>query len=346
MDTTYKVGIIGCGRISGAHAAAYKSNPGYNLVAAADVKPEAARTLADKYGIPAVYTDYREMLASEKLDVVSICTWAGLHAEVTVTAAESGMRGILCEKPMAPSLAEAERMMQACAANGVKLAVGHQHRFDPAWVKGRELIAAGAIGTPLLVSARASDGLLNNGTHYLDGIRYVLGDPKAQWVMAQVERKTDRYERGEPIEDRLIGLVAFSNGTRALIEVDTPQVPSEEALPVLLLSGTKGTMSLSWTGYRLLDARGEQVAEFTGDVSSHQRQAVEFLRWLDGEIADYRCSAAQAYETVAIMMAMYESVRVQGVVMLPLTATESPLELMIASGRLPVEKPGKYDIRA
>ncbi len=345
MKKIYRAGLIGCGRIAGAHVNGYRSSDRYELVAVADIKREAAEGVCERFDIPTHYLDYREMLEREDLDVVSIATWAGSHAEITVPVAAAGVKGILCEKPMAPSLGEASAMIEVCAENGVKLAIGHQHRFDPSWVEARNLVAAGAIGRPTLATIHVSDGLLNNGTHYIDGIRFILGDPEAEWAMAQVERKTDRYERGEPIEDRLVGLAAFAQGTRALVDVDLPAVEGEPASPYTF-HGTDGRIELDRQGLRLLNADGWQEMDFPQPVPSHSLQAQEFARWMDGEIEDYRGSAERAYQTVAVMMGFYQSVRSKGVVTFPLTIKESPLKLLIEAGELPVEQVGKYDIRA
>lgn len=344
MAKTYRVGIIGCGRIAGAHVNGYRSCDSFQVVAAADVKPEAAEALCQKFDIPASYRDYAEMLERENLDVISVATWPGTHAEITVAAAKAGVAGILCEKPMAPSLGEAAAMVEACDEYGVKLAIGHQHRFDPAWNRAKELIADGAIGQPLLALCRVTDGLLNNGTHYVDGVRYILGDPLPQWAMGQLERRTDRYERGEPIEDRLLGVVALAGGAQALVEVD---MPAAEAPPwPYTFLGTEGRIELERERLTLINASGKRQLALTAEASSHVAQAQEFLRWLDADIEDYRGSGDKAYQAVAIMMGMYESVRRQGVVTFPLAVKESPLKLMLEAGRLPVEQVGRYDIRA
>src|SRR5262249_52211397 len=140
-----------------------------------------------------------------------------------VAAAEAGARGILCEKPMARSLAEADTMLAACDAYGAKLAIGHHHRFVSHNTAARRLIAEGAIRQPTPPPPASGGGLLNNGTHMIDRMRYLLGDPEAIWVIGQVERRTDRWERAQPIEDCCVGLVAFAGGARGLIESDLPE---------------------------------------------------------------------------------------------------------------------------
>jgi predicted dehydrogenase len=342
----YKTVMVGAGRIASAHVKALRESGRYELMAVADIREEAARALAEQHDVPRSFGDYRAMLSETRPDVVVIATWPGLHAEMTAVAAEMGARGILCEKPMAPSLLEAKAMLDSCEANGVKLAIGHQHRFDPPLVKARELIASGAVGAPLLVYVRASDGLLNNGTHYIDGVRYILGDPATDWVMAQVERRTDRYERGEPIEDRASALIGFAGGARLVVESDLPKIAGEQAPRPFVVEGTEGAIHAGWSDLRAFSREGLQELQFPRLVSPHVSQAAELARWLDGSVGDYRGSGDKAYETVALMMGIYESVAARGAVRFPLEAAASPLKRLIASGYLPVEVPGKYDIRA
>src|SRR5262249_34546230 len=153
------------------------------------------------FSLPRTYADAAEMLREESLDLVSVCLWHPLHAEYTILAAEHGPRAILCEKPMATCLREADAMIAACDRSGVKLAIGHQRRFNRSWTQARALLADDAIGDVSLVTVETGEGLLNCGTHVVDAVRYLLGDPAAEWVMGAVERRTDRWERSVRIED-------------------------------------------------------------------------------------------------------------------------------------------------
>ena len=137
------------------HAKAYNENPRTTLVAAMDINKESAAKLSQEYSIPAVYTDYKELLEKEDLDIVSIVTWQGVRAEITIAAAESGVKGILGEKPMAACLGEADDMIEACEKHDAKLAIGHQGRFSPKNVEIRRLIQDGAIGATDLAARHA-----------------------------------------------------------------------------------------------------------------------------------------------------------------------------------------------
>ena len=172
MNQTYRVGIIGCGGMGKSHASAYTQKPAIKLVAAMDIRPESAKKLAAEFSIPAVYTDYKEMLTKEDLDLVSISTWQGVRAEITVAAANAGVKGILGEKPMAVSLGQADDMIEVCEKQGAKLAIGHQGRFSAVNTEIRRLIQDGAIGEPTLLHRRSKPnaGLLNIGTHLIEAI--------------------------------------------------------------------------------------------------------------------------------------------------------------------------------
>jgi predicted dehydrogenase len=313
------------------------------LAAAADINPHMLKIFAEEFPAPSTYTNYEEMLGKEDLDIISVCTWHGSHAEITVAAAKRGVKGVICEKPMAVNLSQADAMIEACEKSGTKLTVEHVRRYNPVNVEARRLIMSGAIGQPIAVISRVSDGLLNWGTHIIDQARFLLGDPETEWVIGQVERKTDRYERAIPIEDLCMGLVCFSNGARLVIECDLPG-PIGSGVP--LVYGSEGMITPLDDRLLLLTKRdGWKEITFKDRGDGLTKHLDELIKWIEGEINDHRCSGRQARYTMEIMMAIYESLRVKGLVRMPLKTGENPLEMMIKDGTLPVEKPGKYDIR-
>ena len=359
MATSYRVGIIGCGSIAQRHTKAYQSVAGFQLAAAAEPNPETARTFQETFAIPTMYADPKEMLRKESLDVVSVCTWHGLHAPQTLMAAEHGAKAVLCEKPMAVSLDEADQMITACRTSGTKLAIGHQRRFYPGWTEARRLISEGAVGKPVMVTGYVVDGLLNTGSHVIDGMRYVLGDPQPEWVMGAVERKTNRWERDVPIEDCCLGLTSFAGGAQALLQVDLTPYSSADHFTV---QGSGGLLMVAPDSLRLInsdnsggeahatlwDTQTESAAGSVGFESyfhiAYTAQAQGLKAWLDGE-SDYRSEGTQTRHTVEIMMALYQSVRDGEVMRLPLMEGAYPLSAMVAEDKLPLRYPEKYDIR-
>src|SRR5688572_26948869 len=144
---TLRAALIGTGTIAfSAHLPAFrKLRDEIELVAVADVRAEAAQTAAETFDIENHYTDYQEMLRRERLDFVDICTPEFLHPEQTEAAAQAGVH-VLCEKPMASSVAGADRMIRACETAGVKLMIAHSRRFTGRYMQIRAAIERGEIG--------------------------------------------------------------------------------------------------------------------------------------------------------------------------------------------------------
>ncbi|MEW6753646.1 MAG: Gfo/Idh/MocA family oxidoreductase [Candidatus Latescibacterota bacterium] len=339
---TYRAALIGCGSIGAAHAQAYVGAEGVELVAAADVVPVRTQAFCERFGVARTYGDYRQMLDQERPDIVSVCTWHPLHAEMTIAAAARKPRVILCEKPLATCLGEAETMVIACQRNGVKLATAFQRRFTAAWTKARELVASGAVGRVERVSHTRLTGLLNATSHGFDGMRYVLGDPKVEWVFAQVERHTDRYERAVRSEDCIGGFLLFEGGIQGTFQTDmvTPQTWA-------FVQGTEGMLDFDEGRVRLFNAetRGWKEVELPEAGDPMVAQARELVDWIEG-----RCVHRNQHEngmwSMQMMMGAYESARCHERVRLPMATRANPLDLMVESGHLPVQRPGRYDIRA
>lgn len=340
MSKTYKVAIVGCGGMGRSHARAWNGNERTELVAGADITKEAAQKLAEQYSIPA-YEDYNEMFGKEEIDIVSITTWQNVRAEVTVAAAESGVEGVFGEKPMCASVGEANAMIEACDKNGAKLAIGHQRRFRSQNTEARLLIQEGAIGQPQVMMRRDGQGLLNRGTHEIDEMRYILGDPMPLWVIGQTSRKTDKWERRVRCEDLCMGLICFEGGIRGIYESDLPK----PGLRGDVVYGSEGQLKRGDEGTILLlnnkSSDWQTIKPRKGGTNQYQ----EFIDWMDGKVEEHRGSGRQARVTMEIMMAIYESLRIKDVVEMPLETKENPLDLMVEGGALPVFKPGRYDIR-
>lgn len=350
-EEIYKAAIIGCGDIARAHAKTYQKYEQTELVALADIDSEALKKFGGKFSIPSQsqYLNHMGMLEDEDLDIISVCTWHGTHSELSIDAAKMGIKGIICEKPMSTSVGESKEMIKTAKANNVKLTVEHNKRYIFASGKARELITVGAIGKPVIVATHTRSGLLNWGTHLIDQVRYLLGDPETEWVIGQVERKTDRYERKEPIEDLCMGVVCFDNGARMEFESDLPgpQISGLKNWPLVI--GTEGQIKLDSSdkltlinkdGYQEIKATDEDKGR--GGLLAHLD---ELLEWIEGKRDNHRCSGNQAFYTTEIMMSIYESLRTKGLVSMPLKTRSSPLKAMLEEGTLSVEKPGKYDIR-
>jgi predicted dehydrogenase len=201
--TVVRVGLIGCGSIGrGAHLPALLQLSGAELVAIAESATENRTTAAAAAPHANVFDDYRDLIADGQVDAVVICLPPGLHAAGAIAAFEAGLH-VYVEKPLAPSVAEGERMIAAWRTARTTGMVGFNFRFHPQVEEIRQRIAAGAIGQPLSVRSVFSivphaipdwkqkrelggGALLDLASHHLDLVHYLLGDPVAR-VFASVK---------------------------------------------------------------------------------------------------------------------------------------------------------------
>jgi len=333
-----KWGIIGCGVIAPWHADSVVASEYADLVAVCDVDVPKGEAFAEKYET-SFYPDYHAMLASGKIDVVSICTPSGLHSEMTVAAAEAGMH-VLCEKPMAITVPQMDAMMEAVEEAGVKLEVIFQRRTYQITQVAREAVQSGILGQMTLGDAYlkyyrspayyqsadwratwALDGggaLMNQGVHGIDVLAWIMGDVES--VYAKAEAKVRDIE----VEDTCVALLTFKNGAYGVIEGTTSSNPGEQT--AFHLHGEKGTIIFDDEGIqkwavsedKSVVAQNDpgkcislQASSATSDPTAigragHQAQ-VDDLCLAIAEDRDPMIVAASARKSVELILAIYES---------------------------------------
>ena len=276
-----KFAIIGCGRISHKHIEALANNlEEAELVAVCDIVPEkmdkdveeyyksiaenAKLDTADEYVEEIAvtkeevkkYTDYKEMLEKEDLDVVSICTESGYHAKYAIDCLNAG-KHVLVEKPMALSSADANKMIKLAKRKNLKLGVCHQNRFNPPIQKLRRAVEEGRFGKIINGTARilwnrnddyykqapwrgtkALDGgtLMNQCIHNIDLLQWMMGSE-----VERVHCERDTFLRDIEMEDFGAILIRFKNGSIGIVEGSACVYPKnlEETLSIF---GEKGTV--------------------------------------------------------------------------------------------------------
>jgi predicted dehydrogenase len=244
------IGIIGSGGIArGAHLPGYKAaeSMGVRVVACADVNEETAKQTAEQFGVPHVYTDYRELLARDDIQAVSVCTPNYLHKQPTIDALEAG-KHVLCEKPLAMNAEEARAMVEASHRTGKKLQVGLHTRFNSSAQAIKRFIDAGEMGDVYFARAQAirrrgipawgvftqkdkqgGGPLIDIGVHILDLTLWLMGHPKPTYCSGQTYAKFGHREgvvgllgQWDPkifsVEDFAVGLVRFENGATLVLE--------------------------------------------------------------------------------------------------------------------------------
>lgn len=335
MAARYRAGILGCGGIGLKHAAAYARMDEVELVAGAD--PSDARGPEyEAFGLQRFYADAEEMLARESLDVVSVCTPPAAHAACTIAAAESGVRGILCEKPMAMDLVECDAMIDACSRRGVRLAIGHQRRFGAQFLRGRDLVASGALGEPLVLwGATPGADVMLWGVHWLDMFSFLVPGATPVSVMAQVDVERQRVTNHGFVEDALLCHITYDTGLRAVLECGDLAEPAggKPREATIRVHGTLGAFAATDTGCWYSTPEGvrtEPVASpfeapiADADVVMWVDQAAELLRCIEGG-REHQCNGLAGRRTIELACAAWESAVSRRRVALPLESKTSAL---------------------
>lgn len=242
MTAPLRFGLLGCGRVAGTHRDAIASlGQSAELVAVCDVNPEALARFNSSSTV-AAFGALADMLSDADLDVLSVCTPSGLHADHAVLAAEAGVH-VLVEKPRDVTLEAVERMKAACRKAGVHLFPVFQNRFNPTIQLLKEAIDTGRFGKLVAVNStviwsrrqsyydlgnwrgtRAMDGgaFMNQGIHFIDAMRYLGGEVKD--VQFQLVRRVRNIE----CEDTGSALFTFENGSLGNIFVTMAGTSDQE----------------------------------------------------------------------------------------------------------------------
>ena len=262
-----KVGIIGCGKIAQVrHIPEYAANPHAEVYGFYDINLARAQALAAQYGGKA-YASYEELLADPAIEAVSVCAANHVHAEITIAALKAG-KHVLCEKPMAVTLAECEAMVAAAEESGKYLMIGQNQRLAKAHAKAKELIEQGAIGKVLTFrtifghggpetwsvdpgkntwffdkTKAAMGAMADLGIHKTDMIQYVLGSKivKTQAVLTTLDKR-DATGGLIGVDDNAICIYQMENGVIGTMTASWTYYAAEDNTTVIY--GTKGELRL------------------------------------------------------------------------------------------------------
>ena len=322
-------GLIGCGYFARNHLHAWREVEGASIVALCDLDESRARRYGEEFGVAGVYRDAGELLRAESLDFVDVVTQPAGHHPLVLLAARHGVN-VICQKPLAPSLAEAAAMVEACRAAGVRLMVHENFR----WQTPLRALKRAAAGLGDLFFARISlrSGfdvyahqpylaedprfiLYDLGVHLLDLARFYLGE--AGQLYCQTQRVNPRIVG----EDVATVLLKMAGGATAVVELSFASRPAEELFPQTLvhLEGPRGSATLG-PHYALTVARDGRVSRETvaprlypwsapltaaiqESVVATQRHWVESLR----EGREPETSGADNLRTLELVFGAYDS---------------------------------------
>ena len=204
MAQIYRVAIAGCHRMldrkpaNHNFASAFDAVPDTEIVAVFDLGAETRQAFVDCWGAQvAAYDQFSLMLKQQQPDILCVATSQKMHAEQIEEAVAAGVRGILCDKPLATSLAEADRLLDACRNAGVPLALGLDRRWLKSYHRLSDLIGGGIVGQLQSIIVYGIPNLINHGCHWYDATLQLAGDLEPQWVSGFVDDLS-----GEPPESR------------------------------------------------------------------------------------------------------------------------------------------------
>ena len=345
-----KYALIGCGRIATNHMKAAINNK-LEIVAVCDVFSEKMEALLAKHDLQTDtsikrYEDYKQMVAEEKPDLVSIATESGIHAEIALYCIEQGIN-LIIEKPMAMSIEDADRIISLSEKMGVKVSACHQNRFNVAIQKLRKAVEAGRFGKLSHGSIHvrwnrdhgyydqaswrgtwAQDGgaLMNQCIHGIDLLRWMMGDEIEEVYGATRQQFHDYLEA----EDVGMAVVKFKNGAIGTIEGTTNVYPKnlEETLYIF---GENGTVKIGGTSTNNIDvwdfadeteddSKNKGLKEETSNVygNGHTSLFADVIDAIQSDRQPYVDAVAgrNALETV---LSIYKSQKTGKSVKLPLT---------------------------
>lgn len=346
------IALIGCGRIAKRHAELLGTGQirGARLVAVCDVQQDRAQSFGEQYSVPA-YGSIQEMLAMPGIDVVSVLTPSGMHAEHAILVARSG-RHVIVEKPMALTLQDADAMIRECDSAGVGLFVVKQNRFNVPVVKAREALDAGRFGKLVLGTVRvrwcrdqtyyaqdawrgtwAQDGgvLSNQASHHVDMLSWFMGGVES--VHARGATALVKIEA----EDTAVATLKFRNGALGVIEATSASRPKDMEGSLSVLGATGAVEIAGFAVNKIRTWQFSQPAPVDADVmekfsvnppnvygfghQAYYEHMVEVLANGAKPLVD----GHEGRQSLELIMALYESIASGREVKLPLVVDHCKL---------------------
>jgi len=341
---SFKVALVGCGRIAHNHFDAIDAVDGLTLSAVCDIVPDRAREAGESHSVP-WFTAYDDMLKQADCDVVVVATPSGLHPAQGIKAAQAG-KHVVCEKPMAITLSTADALVKACDDAGVQLFVVKQNRLNPAIQLLRRAIDRGRFGRIYMVNSTVRwarpqeyydqapwrgtwefDGgaFMNQASHYVDLVQWLIGPVES--VMARTATLARRIEA----EDSGAAILKFRNGAIGVLEVTMLTYPRNLEGSITII-GETGTVKIGGTAVNKVehwqfssydddDKLIEQAATNPPNVYGfgHQGYYRNVLAVLRGEAAP-DTDGRSGRKSLELILGIYESAKTGHEVPLPLRA--------------------------
>lgn len=291
--------------LDGTHFAALSGNPRIALAAGSSRDAGRRERFSARAAGVRTFANWREMLASERFDVVSVATYAPQHAEMVIACAERGVPVIYCEKPLATRLSDADRMLNACRRSGSLLVVNHNRRYNPTYRRLREFVADGGLGDLTSASLQWGTGRLGNvGTHMFDTLRLVTSREVVA-VSGTLDPAGRPDCRGASFHDPGgWGVLRMEGGLHVTVDAsDAGRVP-----PRIELNGTKGRATSGMNQVRIEygDGTNETWSEPDQAPSGMDRAVSAIVEHLDGT-SPFPWSPEESVRTLEVIVGFHLS---------------------------------------
>lgn len=334
-DKKIKIGVTGCGTISGTHAEAIAESK-YGMLTAAHSRTKSnLKSFCDSFGTQG-FTDYKEFLAEADIDAVVVCTPSGTHLDYAEQAAKA-KKHVIVEKPIEVSMSRGKALIDTCESNGVKLAVIYQNRFIDNVIRMKKMLASGKLGKILMVDASVKwfrsqeyyssaqwrgtmslDGggaVINQAVHTVDLMLWLCGDVES--LYAYTSTLTHQDIEGE---DNAVATFQFKNGAMGVFKASTSIVPPQERK--IEVHAEKGTAVLEGDALDVLKKGSDKPAQQNGSGAGassplagmndnyHKNQYDQILTAIKNDNQPV-VSGEESLKSLAFVKAMYASAKQQ-----------------------------------
>ena len=331
--TSLKGVCIGAGYFSQFHYDGWNRMPSVQISALCDIDRSKAETVAQQYNIPTVYTDYQEMLAQEQPDFVDVITPPDTHQEICQTAFDLGTH-VICQKPLAPTYAEAETIVKAARQANVRFMVHENFRFQPWHREIKQLLDQQVVGDRLHMlnlRCRMGDGwgedayldrqpyfrempklfVYETGVHFIDVFRYLAGEIESTYAQLKTLNPVIKGE------DAALMLFHFANGTTGIVDAnrynESNHLNPRYTFGEMLIEGNHGSIRLYADGALTIQRLGEperthgyhhEDRGFAGDCCYTTQQ-----HFIEGLLNDepFETSGEEYLKTLRVQEAVYAS---------------------------------------
>lgn len=309
----YTVAQVGAGKRGKIHLDGFSKIPDrFELLALCDLDEQKMQEAAQRFGVPATFTDAEEMLAEVKPDVFCFVTQPDLRLPMVELGARHGVKAIAFEKPMARSLAEARAIVRTCEGAGIKAVVCHQQKYVSSFRAIKRLVDAGEIGTVVRLHAEMRGGFLGIATHFMDYMLWMNGGARAEWV-------TGHVHGNKRAPDYVLGQMRFENGARGGIECGYLSAGHVDPVWLDCRLTVYGTHGYAWaetdglwqaftrsSGGEILREQGIHWIEQERDLIQ-EPYLRDLAAWLDDDAAVHPCNLDISYHGFEILEGLCRS---------------------------------------